>query len=181
MTSLKTNNRFNCLLDDKIEKNRYINARINKRKFYTQEKPSHIREKAYCYQESDFPILDNEEDNKDNATYANTNTNYAEAIKKDTCIEDNTGVPVGSVVIQKVNNKIVINHGELSNKECMTELTVQDYMNTAINTMKVKWNDYQEYYDNMNGYGAFEERFILPPIYESDDENENETNSEISE
>jgi hypothetical protein len=54
-------------------------------------------------------------------------------------------------------------------------------MNTIIQNMKKCWDRYEREYDEVNGEGAYEERFRLPPVYTEEydtDSNEEETDDD---
>lgn len=54
------------------------------------------------------------------------------------------------------------------------EEDVNELMNNTIELMKQRWIRYKEYYDGVNGEGAYDEKYVLPPIYGSEYDTEEE-------
>jgi hypothetical protein len=82
----------------------------------------------------------------------------------------------------KTSNEIIWKHGPLTpyqiqqQKQEELENNINYCMNKAIETMKERWDKYEQEYDEINGEGAYDERFRSSPVYgpeydtESDDE-----------
>ena len=54
-------------------------------------------------------------------------------------------------------------------------------MNQEIEKMKYRWDKYKEKYDELNGEGAYDEKYKLSPIYDSEYDTEDEEYEECEE
>ena len=92
----------------------------------------------------------------------------------------------GWVEITKKQNKIVCEYGEptiFMIKQKIEENLENDLnykMSTIIQNMKKCWDRYEREYDEVNGEGAYEERYRLPAVYteEYDTSSEYETDND---
>ena len=85
----------------------------------------------------------------------------------------------------KNSNKYVYEYGETTNF-IKKEEDINYIMNNLIETMKQKWDKYENDYDNIYGEGVYANKFRLPPDdltseeqnnsdeYDSDEDNSNE-------
>ena len=94
-------------------------------------------------------------------------------------------IPHGCVEITRILNKYVYEYGETTNF-IKKEENLNYIMNNLIETMKQKWDKYENDYDNIYGEGVYANKFRLPPDdltseeqnnsdeYDSDEDNSNE-------
>ena len=94
-------------------------------------------------------------------------------------------IPHGHVEITRILNKYVYEYGETTNF-IKKEEDINYIMNNLIETMKQKWDKYENDYDNIYGEGVYANKFRLPPDdltseeqnnsdeYDSDEDNSNE-------
>jgi hypothetical protein len=93
----------------------------------------------------------------------------------------------GWVKISRSNNEIIRNYGlpteyEIQlKKQAELENDLHYCMTRGIEKMKRRWEKYKENYDDFNGEGAYDEKYTLPSIYDSDydieDESDDDTDS----
>ena len=93
----------------------------------------------------------------------------------------------GWVKISRSNNEIIRNYGlpteyEIQiKKQAELENDLHYCMTRGIEKMKRRWEKYKEEYDEFNGEGAYDEKYTLPSIYDSDydieDESDDDTDS----
>ena len=93
----------------------------------------------------------------------------------------------GWVKISRYNNEIIRNYGlpteyEIQlKKQAELENDLHYCMTRGIEKMKRRWEKYKEEYDEFNGEGAYDEKYTLPSIYDSDydieDESDDDTDS----
>ena len=93
----------------------------------------------------------------------------------------------GWVKISRYNNEIIRNYGlpteyEIQlKKQAELENDLHYCMTRGIEKMKRRWEKYKENYDDFNGEGAYDEKYTLPSIYDSDydieDESDDDTDS----
>jgi len=190
-----------------VTKSKFRDSDTNKNKSYDSSSNSFIRRDRTNYNK---PITNEVIDNTNNTelfpdlipktttdTTINTNTDtlskpstkYKDILKN--VIVDNTPVKKvitpGWVEITKKGNNIVYEYGEptfFMLKQQFEENLENDLnyqMNTIIQNMKKCWDRYEREYDEVNGEGAYEERFRLPPVYTEEydtDSNEEETDDD---
>jgi hypothetical protein len=94
-------------------------------------------------------------------------------------------IPHGCLEITRILNKYVYEYGETTNF-IKKEEDINYIMNNLIETMKQKWDKYENDYDNIYGEGVYANKFRLPPDdltseeqnnsdeYDSDDYDSNE-------
>lgn len=97
-------------------------------------------------------------------------------------------VPPGWIQLSRVNGKVDAKKGDLTqyiikiqNKEVIEQSNDPNHiMFKAIESMTNNWQHYQRDYDEINGEGEYDERFILPPVYgpEYDTESDIDTDTE---
>jgi len=81
----------------------------------------------------------------------------------------------------KFNNEIIKNYGlpteyEIQlKKQAELENDLHYCMTRGIEKMKRRWEKYKENYDDFNGEGAYDEKYTLPSIYDSDYDIEDES------
>ena len=96
-------------------------------------------------------------------------------------------VKPGWVEVSKVNGKIVLKYGPKTlyqnRHQYLENLKEQPkyIMNNAIKHMKYNWKRYAESYDELHGEGAYEEAHSLPPVYDSDYEDSDNSENQESE
>lgn len=97
-------------------------------------------------------------------------------------------IPPGWIQLSRVNGKVVSKSGDLTQhmikmqqKEILEQERENDpnhIMFKAIESMKNNWQHYEREYDEINGEGSYDEKFILQPVYESEYETESETDTD---
>lgn len=102
-------------------------------------------------------------------------------------------IPPGWVRLSLVNRQTLIEYGpptpwmiKQQQKEALQKQLVDDpnyIMFQAIELMKKNWERYEHEYDEINGEGAYAERFRLPPVYgpEYDTDTEDDTEEDEAE
>jgi len=71
-------------------------------------------------------------------------------------------IPHGCLEITRILNKYVYEYGETTNF-IKKEEDINYIMNNLIETMKQKWDKYENDYDNIYGEGVYANKFRLPP------------------
>jgi hypothetical protein len=80
----------------------------------------------------------------------------------------------------KTSNELIWKYGPSTeyekkiNKQEELENDINYCMNRSIETMKYRWAKYKEEYDELNGEGAYDEKFTLSPVYGSEYDTEDE-------
>ena len=85
-------------------------------------------------------------------------------------------VPIGNAIRPgwveisrtKTSNKVIYNIGPMiPNKFQIQKLEKNPnyFMSKAIESMKYNWDKYKAEYDCINGEGAYDETYTLPPVY----------------
>lgn len=103
-----------------------------------------------------------------------------EPIVETTCQQKQEPIPTGWTKISNNNNTFLFEEGPFTERMIQRNLNMElmndpNYiMYHAIETMKKQWNSYEITYDLINGEGSYNERFRLPPVYNSDTDEENE-------
>ena len=97
-------------------------------------------------------------------------------------------IPPGWKQLSRVNGQTFAKNGDLTQymikmqqKEDLKTKQENDpnhIMFNAIESMKKNWDHYQRDYDEINGVGAYDENFILTPVYGTDCDTESETDSD---
>jgi hypothetical protein len=188
-----------------VKKSKFRDSDTNKNKSYDSSSNSFIRRDRTNYNKPITNEIINEPNNTElfpdlipnTNTTINTNTDtlskpstkYKDILKN--VIVDDTPVKKvitpGWVEITKKGNNIVYEYGEptfFMLKQQFEENLENDLnyqMNTIIQNMKKCWDRYEREYDEVNGEGAYEERFRLPPVYTEEydtDSNEEETDDD---
>ena len=84
----------------------------------------------------------------------------------------------------KINNEIIKNYGLPTEyeiylkKQAELENDLHYCMIRGIEKMKLGWEKYKEEYDEFNGEGAYDEKYKLPSIYDSDYDIEDESDED---
>ena len=94
--------------------------------------------------------------------------------------ENKNIIKAGSVKLSYINNKVIYESGPLTKWEKKQlykehyEMSPTYVMSKAITIMEDFWDLDKNLYDLMNGEGSYEANFCLEPIYNSEDEDEDE-------
>jgi len=119
-------------------------------------------------------------------------TNFKDAVKnqiKPEIIDETKIIKPGWVKLSmsKTNNIILKEQGPLTKTQIalkrQEELDndINYCMNQEIEKMKYRWDKYKEKYDELNGEGAYDEKYKLSPIYDSEYDTEDEEYEECDE
>ena len=174
--SKSNNNRFNTLK----EKTNTINKPYVKTNFKPDHNKNDVSNKSPTFDDNIemFPKLN--ENSNENVTQAinDGKPDFKNIIinnNEDDINETNVNLMLpGWVEITKVNNKanfdykgptpvIIKLENDLALKQNLNTL-----MNDTITIMKQKWDNYEEYYNDLHGEGEYERCFRLKPIYDFD-------------
>jgi hypothetical protein len=139
-----------------------------------------------------FPKLYDPKDTntRNDPTFKKTSTNFRDAINK---VNENNTIenPIlpGWIKISYQNGKVVTHYGpetafqkemkENTEHQAILDKDLNYLMGQAINKMQENREKYIEYYDLLHGEGAYEEKFVLSPVYHSDSEDEQDDTEEI--
>jgi hypothetical protein len=150
--------------------------------------PDKVKEvKIFNIEEIDFPEMEN---NIISHQTSSVNVNFKDALNKQneivlrTEIEQNNVKP-GFIEISRINNKTVFKEGPLTsymieqNEKEVYENNPYYIMNKAICIMSKNWDRYMNEYDSIHGEGAYEEMFVLSPVYGPEYDTEEETENSI--
>ena len=82
-------------------------------------------------------------------------------------VNDGNNIRPGWVEISrtKTTNKTIYNIGPYNFQRQNPEKTPNYIMSKAIESMKYNWDKRKAEYDSINGEGAYDEKYILPPVY----------------
>jgi hypothetical protein len=114
-------------------------------------------------------------------TQLSDSTNFKDVLNTKVEIEIITNkntVEPGFVEITVVNRKIITKCGPLTpsdkkfNEEAERENNVDYCMNNVIGVLDKLWKKYKEDYNSINGEGAYDELYYLPPVYGPEYDNE---------
>ena len=169
---------------------------LNRRDDRRDDRRSHnsFKNSSYSKKEESKPIFDFTNENFpelisekiDTIQQSKTLINFKDVLNtqiKQEIIDEKDIINPGWVQItkSKINNKIILKHGipteygvQLKKQEEL-ENDLNYNMNRGIEKMKYRWEKYKSDYDNMNGEGAYDEKYTLPPVYGSEYDTEDET------
>jgi len=162
--------------DDNRRDNNRRDDNINK---FSSKKPE--IKPVFSLETESFPDLSCKKENVSNKLETDKlSTNFKDILRPKTKTEEisNTQNKIrpGWVEISNKQNKIIYNYGpktcyEIKMKQQEElEKTPNYIMNKAITMMIENWERFKENYDDINGEGAYEQIYVLPPVYDSDED-----------
>jgi|Laugresbdmm110sd_1035091.scaffolds.fasta_scaffold33970_2 hypothetical protein len=91
-------------------------------------------------------------------------------------------IPHGCIEITRVLQQYVYEYGTTSfiQKEKKEEEDLNYITNNTIDTMKTKWETYENAYDNIHGEGVYANNFRLPPLRDDFDSEEQNNSDEYN-
>ena len=150
--------------------NHFLNKNMGKHNMFST-KPSKTISIPNTNDQQLFPDLHNQVEATNIST---TSTKFKDILNN--VIETDTKLVVvkpGWVKISETNRKTAIEYGTPVVLPQMVKPTDNDNMYLAIETMQRKWNAHTALYDEINGDNSYADRFKLPPIYDSDLDEDN--------
>jgi hypothetical protein len=157
--------------------NRYSNS-FNRNKLSDKIKEV----KIFNIEETDFPEMENKIISQPTSS---VNINFKDALNKQNdvvqqsdIIENN--VPPGFIEITRIHGKTVFKEGPLTSY-MIEQKQKEEYQNTphyimnkAVCNMRKGWERYINEYNSIHGEGAYEDRYVLPPVYGPEYDTEDE-------
>ena len=151
--------------------NRYSSYNSFNRNNKTPDKVKEV--KIFNIEETDFPEMENKLLSQQTAS---VNINFKDALNKQnevvlkTEIEQNNVKP-GFIEITRINGKTVFKEGSITsymieqNEKEEYQNTPHFIMNKAVCNMRKGWERYINEYNSIHGEGAYEDMYVLPPVY----------------
>ena len=146
-------------------------------------KDSHIKT-GFDLNKTNFPDINvnKNENNNDNNKLAQTNKSYVNIVNINKCIVQKTEVLKPGWVQIKMTNKganvYEKKYGDKTKRQILQEQKqelesdINYTMNNAIQRIEDKRNKYIEEYNDLHGEGAYDELYVMKPIFQSDDESD---------
>lgn len=127
---------------------------------------------------TDFPEL------SETCKPTNTSLCFTEAIKKEVVTNDNSSfIPPGTVQITYNKGKFIYQYGESTlTTDILESENPNIIMNNIIHQLQLNRNKHIKQFNKLHGNNAFEDLYVLPPIYgpEYDEYSESESEDVLS-
>jgi len=187
----------NTFLSDKEKyikqnQNNHVEKSRNNRDYNKYKKNEVIKEVIFDINIEEFPELGLQKNSE--STIACNEKKFSDIVKTINIIEEDNSniIRPGWIIIakNKENGKIEVTNGEMTKfqkKQQETSQNISYIMRQIYITLNEIWDRNISVYDAINGEGAYEERFYLPPVYDDFedynkeneiDENNNEFNND---